>query len=310
MPFFHHRKPDGVQADPAVAAAEMEAALAALAAGGIPPKAQQRLAELRQGDRTLFTSDLSVSEFALLHSAGLQPVCQVMGSSVYHVGWQGMPSSYFGIMQGSYELRTLSDAWNAARRLALSRLQQEARQAGGDAVVGVHIGWGAHDFAPHSVEMVAVGTAVRTSAAERTDPPILTDLSGQEVSLLLGAGYRPVGVVGHTTVFYVVPSWSTQRTTSGWGQWSNAELPDYTQAIYTAREVAFGNLSREAQVLGGHGVIGVNLRQEVHTREVDQGNSSHRLDLIVTMHVLGTAIVEGASGTPTDVHTNLDLSVT
>jgi uncharacterized protein YbjQ (UPF0145 family) len=308
MAFFHHKQPDGQQVDPAVAAAEMEASLAALARGGIPPKAERRLAGLRQGDKTLFTSDLTVAEFALITKVGLQPVCQVMGSSVYHVGWQGMPSTYFGIGRGSYELSTLSGAWNSARRLALSRLQQEAALAGADAVVGVHIGWGAHDFAPSSVEMVAVGTAVRTSAAQRTNPPILTDLSGQELYNLLSAGYRPVGVVGATTIFYVVPQWSTQTLTSGWGQWSNAELPDFSQAIYTAREVAFSNINTEAQTLGGHGVIGVSLRQQIQTREVDQGNNSRRIDLIVTMHVLGTAIVEG-QGTPVDVHTNLDLSV-
>jgi uncharacterized protein YbjQ (UPF0145 family) len=309
MPFIHRRGPDGTQQDPAVAAADLQAALAALARGGIPPKAEQRLAELREGGRTLFTSDLSVNEFALIARTGLQPVSQVMGSSVYHVGWQGMPGSFFGMGRGASELGVLSQAWNSARSLALSRLQQEARLAGADAVVGVHIKWGAHDFAPNSVEMVAMGTAVRTARAVRTDPPVLTDLSGQDLWKLLQAGYRPVGVVGATTIFYVVPQWSTQRLTTSWlsGR-SNQELPDFTQAVYSAREVAFGHLSAQAQTLGAHGIVGVSIDQSISRREVDTGNDTKRIDLIVTLHVLGTAIVEVPDlGRDLDVHTTLDL---
>ncbi|MCW3045310.1 MAG: heavy metal-binding protein [Actinobacteria bacterium] len=319
MPFIHRRGPDGTQQDPATAAADLHAALAALERGGIPPKAEQRLAELRargapqgagyEGDQTLFTSDLSINEFALVARTGLQPVSQVMGSSVYHVGWQGMPGSFFGMGRGASELGVLSQAWNSARSLALSRLQQEARLAGADAVVGVHIKWGAHDFAPNSVEMVAMGTAVRTAHAERTDPPVLTDLSGQDLWKLLQAGYRPVGVVGATTIFYVVPQWSTQRLTTSWlsGR-SNQELPDFTQAVYSAREVAFGHLSAQAQTLGAHGIVGVSIDQSIGRREVDTGNDTKRIDLIVTLHVLGTAIVEVPDpGRDLDVRTTLDL---
>jgi uncharacterized protein YbjQ (UPF0145 family) len=307
MPFFHRRGPDGTQQDAAAVEADLEASLAALARGGIPPRAEQRLAELRERGRSLFTSDLSVNEFALMARAGLQPVSQVMGSSVYHVGWQGMPGSFFGMGRGAFELSVLSEAWNSARSLALSRLQQEARFAGADAVVGVHIQWGAHDFAPNSVEMVAVGTAVRTSGAERTDPPVLTDLSGQDLWNLLQAGYRPVGVAGATTVYYVVPQWSTQRLTTSWlsGR-SNQELPDFTQAVYAAREVAFGHLSAQAQSFGAHGIVGVSIDQRIGRREVETGNDTKRIDLIVTLHVLGTAIVEGP-GRDLDVHTTLDL---
>ncbi|HWD10049.1 MAG TPA: heavy metal-binding domain-containing protein [Actinomycetota bacterium] len=316
MPIFHHKPPPGpgdtspAPPDPD----ELAAALAALEQGGIPPKAVRRLAELRQGNRTLFTSDLSVNEFALIVKSGLTPVSQVMGSSVYHVGWQGTPMNSWGYGRGAHQLGVLSEAWNNARALALSRLQQEAQHAGADAVVGVHIQWGAHDFAPNSVEMVAVGTAVRTGNEQRTDPPILTDLSGQEVYALLSAGFRPVGIVAATTVFYVVPQWATQQMSSGWAwgsSWQNAELPDFTQAFYTARETAFGALNRQALALGAHGIIGVKLSQNIAAREVDQGGAGKRVDLIITLHVIGTGIVEapGASGPrPLPVTTNLDLS--
>jgi hypothetical protein len=44
----------------------------------------------------VFTSDLSINEFALLLGAGFEPIELVMGVSVYHVGYQ-----FTGIRQQS-----------------------------------------------------------------------------------------------------------------------------------------------------------------------------------------------------------------
>src|ERR1051326_7817736 len=109
----------GGRGDDDGAESEALAAQAALAAGDIPPKASARLAALRGGGARFFTSDLSVDEFALLRRLGVQPVSQVMGSSIYHVGWQWTPGSW----GGSQELEVVSRAWNEARRLALHRLE-------------------------------------------------------------------------------------------------------------------------------------------------------------------------------------------
>ena len=61
----------------------------------------------------VFTSDLSINEFALLHGAGFEPIELVMGVSVYHVGYQ-----FTGIRQQS-ELAVLTDA--TYRRLRTRR---------------------------------------------------------------------------------------------------------------------------------------------------------------------------------------------
>src|ERR1700756_2932100 len=62
--------------------------------GGLPVNAIERLREARarQGtDEHFFTSNLSVNELALTHDLGFEPLGQVMGSCVYHVGfaWSG-----------------------------------------------------------------------------------------------------------------------------------------------------------------------------------------------------------------------------
>ena len=44
---------------------------------------------MRPGQETsLFTSDLSVNEFLLVREAGFRPLGLVLGSSIYHVGFQ------------------------------------------------------------------------------------------------------------------------------------------------------------------------------------------------------------------------------
>jgi uncharacterized protein YbjQ (UPF0145 family) len=271
------------------AAAEQASSQAALERGELPLRAQQRLAELGAGGG-LFTSDLSVNEFALGEASGLRPVAQVMGSSIYHVGWQQSPGVWAGWQVGgvSQELVTLSEAWNTARRRAFSRLAQEATLLGAHAVVGVRLNVGRHDWAAGAIEYVAVGTAVRIDGAAPAEP-VLTDLSGQEYFLLRKAGYRPLGVVGATSVLYVVSGWQQRQAQGMFSSWANQELRDFTQGVYDARELALGRVSADARSQGAAGMVGVTLAHSVEEREASSGGSS-RTDLIVTVHVLGTSI--------------------
>ena len=195
MPFFRRGSDDEREAR-ARAQTEQAASLEALTRGGLPLRAQQRLGEIGKATSSFFTSDLSVDEFALVHALGLRPISQVMGSSIYHVGWQQRPGSFGGWQPGgvSQELTVVSEAWNTARLRAFARLEQEAKLVGADAVVGVHLTKGQHDWAAGAIEYVAVGTAVRAEGAEPVERPALTDLSGQDTWKLWQAGYRPLEI--------------------------------------------------------------------------------------------------------------------
>jgi uncharacterized protein YbjQ (UPF0145 family) len=70
---------------------EQSEALARIEAGGIPARAEERLKALGSGG-SLFTSGLSVNEFALLGRMGPQPLAQIMGASVVRTGWQYLPA--------------------------------------------------------------------------------------------------------------------------------------------------------------------------------------------------------------------------
>lgn len=309
MPLFRRGGGDDRETR-AAAAAEQSASLEALARGELPLRAQQRLGEIGKTSGALFTSDLSVDEFALVRAVGLRPVAQVMGSSVYHVGFQQLAGG-FGLQVGgiSQELTVVSQAWNTARLRAFARLEQEAALVGADAVVGVRLTIGSHDWAAGAIEYVAVGTAVRLDAGERAERPALTDLSGQDFCKLWRAGYRPVDVVGATTVHYIVPGWATQQAQAGfYASWANQELKDFTRGIYDARETALGRMSAEARKHGAAGVVGVSIVHRIEQREAGAG-SGNRGALVITFHVLGTAIAERTSdGGELDVSTRLDLS--
>jgi uncharacterized protein YbjQ (UPF0145 family) len=266
--------------------AAAQADIARVEAGGIPLAAEQRVLELAGGE-TAFTSGLSIADFALSRLDQVRPICQVMGSSVYKVGWQRFPwSSSWG--QGSLtELRPLTDAWNHARSLALGRLEQEAKLAGCHAVVDVTFETNRHDFLDDEIEIVVNGTAVHLP--EGGDAPVLTDLSLPDYTLLRRGGYRPVGVVTSTSVFYIVPTYQTRRATTGWQRYQpNQELVDFTQGVYAAREMALARIDEQAQKLGAGGLIGMQIEHDIAIREVDNGGK--REDLIVTFHMLGTAI--------------------
>ncbi len=267
-----------------------------LAQGGLPLNAIDRLREQQSRQNTpghIFTSDLSVNELLLVRQNGYEPLGQVMGSSVYHVGWQWMPYSSWS----SGELTTLTQAFYQARHLALGRLYQEAALLGATGVVGVRIDKREYDWGAGLLEFAAIGTAIREldvplPLAAGTQP-FLSDLSGEDFWTLRQAGFRPVGIAVGNCTYYQVPTWNTQYATNGGffsGGWNNQELPDYTQALYNARSLAMGRMEGEAHGFGAAGIVGADVEVSVETREVDLGNDRHRTDMIYHFTSIGTAI--------------------
>jgi uncharacterized protein YbjQ (UPF0145 family) len=283
-----------------------EASLESLQHGGIPVHAQRRLEELRTRDDGFFTSDLSVNEFLLTRRSGLRPLSQVMGSSIYHVGWR-----YLGRNIGSGEIASVTEALNEARILALGRLLQEAASVGADIVVGVHLNRAGYDWAADTIEFSAIGTAMKLERGVAGDQPSLTNLSGQDFWKLYENGYWPVGLVGGSSVYHAVPSWGSWRATNTFfgGLW-NQELTDFTQGLYTARHHANSRLQAECMRLSAAGVVGVTIEQDTEEYQVNLGNDQERTDMIVTFQTLGTAIVplRGHSGVVRQVTQTLNLS--
>lgn len=232
---------------------------------GVPEDAMRRLAEMRPGQATsLFTSDLSVNEFLLVREAGFRPVGLVLGSSIYHVGFQ------VGRWNRNQELTTLSQAMYHARELAMTRMEAEADQLGADGIVGVRLEIEFKEFGNDLAEFIAVGTAVTADEPRTPDGlpwrnnrglPFTSDLSGQDFWTLIQAGYAPLGMVMGTCVYHV----THQRFWQAMGNiGQNVELPQFTEALYDARELAMSRMQAEAEQLKAEGIVGVDLRSHGH----------------------------------------------
>ena len=228
----------------------------------LPAEAITRLRQLQPADgsaATLFTSDLSVSEFLLIEDVDFEPLGLVVGSSIYHVGIQVVG------WQNSRELDVLTRAMYHARELAMSRMEAEAEQLGADGIVGVRLDIQFYDWGKNMAEFMAIGTAVRHRAGGswRTpqSKPFTSDLSGQDFWTLLHTGQRPVAMVMGNCVYHV----AHRKMLQAMGQtMRNVELPNFTQAIYTARELAMERMQYEAQQVQAEGVVGVRITEKNH----------------------------------------------
>ncbi len=244
----------------------------------LPPSALDRVQRMRgaAGHGALFSSDFSTNEFVLVKEAGFDPLGMVVGSSIYHVGYQPTYMAYSGLGMGfSYtdqELTVLSQAKYRARELAMSRMEAEALALGADGVVGVRLQSAQYEWGQDLIEFMAVGTAVRArgDGAFRTrfGKPFTSDLSGQDLRTLLQAGYRPLGLVMGASVYAAYQNgWEFQQLAGwGWGAgmtWSfggtNGEIGRFTDALYSARELAMGRMQAEAAALDAEGIVGMQL---------------------------------------------------
>jgi uncharacterized protein YbjQ (UPF0145 family) len=298
--------------------AEQQLSLERIEAGGIPLSAERRLSELGGAPgRTpgtagsdgvaggSFTSDLSVNGFALCAQLGLTPLSQVMGSSIYQMGYQSSwgTGGYGGAM---FELDTLSQALNEVRTRALGRLAEEARHVGADAVVGVETRAGESELGSGAgagqlaLEHMVLGTAVRR-ADSRGEQPVLTELSIADYALLLRAGIEPAGIVAWSSVFFAnyYAFGGMLGGPGGMGSVQNFELREFTQAFYAARESVMAQITHQAAALGASGVVGVRIAHTARPHTLSGGMGIGTVGgfggreirgLMVTFQAIGTAI--------------------
>jgi len=270
---------------------------------GLSERAHDRLEGL-SGAGAIFTSGLSVNEFALLRGLGPEPLAQVMGASVVRTGWQFLPAldpgiaayvtpgyggtatlrqdrwgnafgetsraqirSYLWATPVVCRLETISDAWNLARRRAVARLIDEATAVGADAVVGVSLQRLDHDLGRRTVEYVVNGTAVRSSTPSDRAEPVLTGLSVQDYAKLLRAGQEPVGLVATTVATFASPSRDTRIRRARTFR-SNQELTELSLAFRVARDSIRQDLRSQLTRAGGVGVVGVELSQSIRREKL------------------------------------------
>ena len=200
----------------------------------------------------------------------------MLGSSIYHIGFQQ------AMWNQNQEMSVLTQAMYHARELAMTRMEEEADQLGADGIVGVRLDIGRYEWGADLAEFIAVGTAVKHRGGELhrapNGRPFTSDLSGQDFAKLLRAGYRPVGLVMGNCVYHV----ARQGMLASLRQIGrNVEMPNFTQALYEARELAMERMQTEADELRAAGIVGARIVERSH------GWGSH----VIEFFAIGTGVV-------------------
>jgi uncharacterized protein YbjQ (UPF0145 family) len=208
----------------------------------------ERSSRSQAGDRAS-TSDLSIDEVLLLHSINWEPldlVCGVSFTSIPQGVWRW----------GDGEVSYASAAHAQAIASAINRMEHECLRVDGHGVVGVHI---EVEIEPHHIKAVLVGTAVRPLGSPGRSPqPFVSDLSTRDFTLLHNAGWEPVGLAFGAS-FMHAPRRTAASAMSQKSQ--NFELTNFTEAMYTARELAMERMQSSALHMKSQGVVAVQISE-------------------------------------------------
>jgi uncharacterized protein YbjQ (UPF0145 family) len=266
---------------------------------GLPPAAAARMA--RFSPSTPRTSLLSAPAAYGIASVGLEPVGEVMGCIVEHIGWRGFGGcgvyQYGSPWGGGYAsppvtsgrgyagYRPYVDALYRGYETAIERMVQEATAMGSDGVVGVRLTVNRHEG--DNSEFVALGTAVRApSSTHRPDRPFTTELPGQDVAKLLQAGWVPVGIALGISVAIRHDDINT-RYQASW-QAGNAEVSGYTELVNHTRADARTQLEKGIRARHADGAIVSDMDLRMWSIEPTEQHRDH----VAQATIRGTAIAK------------------
>ncbi|HZS19438.1 MAG TPA: heavy metal-binding domain-containing protein [Pseudonocardiaceae bacterium] len=288
---------------------------------GLPPVAAERIARFARSG--LRTSLLTVPGATGVQTIGLDPVGEVMGCIVEHIGWSGFGGcgyvggmlgiggfSGFGLggptitssgSRGIVGFGPYVDALFHGYGTALRRMVDEASAMDADGVVGVRLS--VSHLGNNNREFVALGTAVRARCQQRPSRVFTTDLAGQDVAKLLRAGWVPCAAVYGISVAVRHDDWTTQRQAS-WGA-GNTEVSGYTELVWHVRADARHSFEQRARAAGAEGAIVSSMGLHISEIEPSEGHRDH----VAEANVFGTALVSFHQGstTPTRSLTILPL---
>lgn len=263
---------------------------------GLPPAAAARVQ--RAADTRVRSSLLSAPAAAALGDVGLEPVGEVMGCVVMHLGWSGwgcnaygrwgnastvgyVPAQFSGQGGGAYEpyVRAVYNGFEQSLR----RLLLEAQALGADGAVGIR--WTQqHVDGVGNREFVAIGTAVRARSATRPAHLFSTDLAGEEVAKLMLSGWMPVGLSVGVSVGVKHDDYYT-RTQANSFMSGNTEVAGYTELVHGVRSDARAQFARRAAHQGGDASIVSRISLDTWANE----SNDHR-DHLAQCFIFGSSL--------------------
>lgn len=265
------------------------------AGSGLPQVALDRIA--RASASGVRTSLLSVPSAASAKVVGLDPVGEVMGCIVQHVGFQGWAGCGYW-MPGQNSMRTTQfgsyrpyvDAVRHGYDTALRRLSDEAKLLGADGVIDIRLT--VSTLGRDNYEFVALGSAVRLGdqrSGRGTLPvalptPFLTELAGADVAKLMLAGWMPTNIVYGIALAIRHDDWQTYSQTQ---RWVNAEVTGFTELSNNVRHQARRVVTSQAAEKGAGGALITSSSMRIWEQEPSEGHRDH----LAECRMFGTSIL-------------------
>lgn len=208
--------------------------------------------EGKKVEKLAFSTSANGQELYCQLDAGFMPLRFVFGNVAYSIGvGGGIVGGLRSLARG--EVKEFSDIFNETRHRALWRITEEAREAGGNAVVGIQT-----TILPLAgmQEMVMVGTASRHASLpeECAIRPITSDLTNEEMWNILHMGYMPVQLVLGVSVYSLG---FVGGVTSAFRSFVRGEIKQMSSLIYEARDNAIRRLRADAELVGADDVVGI-----------------------------------------------------
>ena len=198
-----------------------------------------------------FSTSADVAKLFCQVDAGFRPIHFVFGNVAYSIGLGGSIAGGFRRL-GRGEVKEFTEIFDRTRHLALSRITDEAKRCGANAVVGIET-----TISPllGAQEMIMVGTASHHPAIDAFEQkPVTSDMTNEEMWNMVNVGFLPIRLVMGVSVYSLGLKggiFSALQTLGG------GEVAGLTEILYEAREKALARIEEDAERCGADEVVGV-----------------------------------------------------
>ena len=219
-----------------------------------------------------FSTAANVQQLYCQIDSGFTPLSFVFGNVAYSIGVGGNIAGAFKSLKRG-EVKEFTEIFDKTRHLALTRLKNEAKKQGANAVIGIET-----TLAPlmGAQEMLMIGTASHHPLLDEfKNNPVTSDMTNEEMWNMVNIGYLPIQLVMGVSVYSLGLAGGIMSALQSLG---GGEVDGLTEILYEAREKALARIQQDAINCGADEVVGVK------TRVYDLGGG------MVEFMAIGTAV--------------------
>jgi uncharacterized protein YbjQ (UPF0145 family) len=196
---------------------------------------------------------LSGNEMYCLRQKGLAPGDIVIGNSVHSMGFLGGLGAGLQSVFGG-EVTQITDIIHEGRQASYARMTKEAADRGGVGIAGVT------SELKHfrgNIEFLSVGSCLHGSGEGPEQVSFTSDCDGQELYLLMDAGYTPVKFVFGNIAYSIGVGGGLL---GGLKSMARGEIREYSDVFNATRHLALERVMREAKAAGANAVLAIETR--------------------------------------------------